>query len=161
MPFKTLQHNVSPQDTLPQHLSHKPIYALPYQEFDGYYVGETDMRYISVGIAQYDENEVSLKTFRHVGEKWTRQSEELPLHRAVDAVHFLVKTLYASADGNINIPAGTFHNQTDEMVITREDRSYGQLATFNKYLDDRSPLLTERVNALYKTLKQLKEVGKF
>jgi len=78
MPYTPL-NEFDPSQVLPQHLQHKPVYALPYQSFDGPFIDSTDMRYISVGIAQYDSEDVSVKTMRHVGGKWTRQAEELPL----------------------------------------------------------------------------------
>jgi hypothetical protein len=82
-------------------LDHKPVYALPYEHFDGIYDGDTDVRYISIGMAQYDQDHVSIKTMRHIGTKWTRQAEELPLHRVIDMTLFLAKTLFDCQNGNV------------------------------------------------------------
>ncbi|MCX5896128.1 MAG: DUF6530 family protein, partial [Proteobacteria bacterium] len=84
MPYSTKPNTTTydPRKELPLHLDHKPVYALPYEHFD--YVEDTDARFISIGLAQYDPDDVSIKVFRHTGEKWTRQSEELPLHRVID-----------------------------------------------------------------------------
>lgn len=69
----------------PNHLSHKPIIAVnDYDKIDGKYLNQTDAKALSIGQAQYDENELSLKIWRHSGKKWSRQSEEMPLHRALD-----------------------------------------------------------------------------
>ena len=36
---------------------------------------------MSVGRAQYDQQCASVKIFRHSGNRWSRQSEEIPIHR--------------------------------------------------------------------------------
>ncbi|NCD00173.1 MAG: hypothetical protein EOL95_10800 [Bacteroidia bacterium] len=76
---------------VPELLKHKPIIAVNgYDENDAQFAGGTDARALSIGIAQYDDynddhnKEISLKVWRHTGEKWSRQSEELPIHRCID-----------------------------------------------------------------------------
>jgi len=70
---------------VPEHLSHKPIIAVnDYDKIDAIYANDTDVRALSIGQAQYDEDELSVKIWRHTGNKWSRQSEEMPLHRALD-----------------------------------------------------------------------------
>lgn len=69
----------------PKHLKHKPIVSVnDYDKIDAQYRKNTDVRALSIGIAQYDENEISLKVWRHTENKWSRQSEELPIHRNID-----------------------------------------------------------------------------
>lgn len=69
----------------PEHLNHKPIIAVnDYDKIDAIYANNTDVRALSIGQAQYDKDELSVKIWRHTGEKWSRQSEEMPLHRALD-----------------------------------------------------------------------------
>jgi hypothetical protein len=69
----------------PEYLKHKPIISVnDYDKIDGIYANATDVRALSIGQAQYDEDEISVKVWRHTGEKWSRQSEEMPLHRALD-----------------------------------------------------------------------------
>lgn len=69
----------------PVHLLHKPIIAVSdYDKIDGLYANQTDVRALSVGEAQWDSNDISVKIWRHTGKKWSRQSEEMPLHRALD-----------------------------------------------------------------------------
>lgn len=70
----------------PEHLMHKPIIAVnDYDKIDGIYANDTDVVALSIGQAQYDPAEISVKIWRHTGERWSRQSEEMPLHRALDA----------------------------------------------------------------------------
>lgn len=162
MPYQSPQAAIDPADELPQHLAHRPFYAFPYQAFDVLFdPTTTDMRFLSVGIAQYDEEEVSLKVFRHSGNRWTRQSEELPLHRVIDAANFLARVLYDADHGSLELPAGTFARQEDAIQITPESRTFGERATFKRFLEEHEGMLAERFNALYATLKEMKERGEF
>lgn len=69
----------------PEHLNHKPIIAVNnYDKIDAIYANNTDVKALSIGQAQYDKDELSVKIWRHTGEKWSRQSEEMPIHRALD-----------------------------------------------------------------------------
>lgn len=160
MPYETDQPDIAPSDELPQALSHKPIYALPYEAFDVLFRPETDMRYFSVGIAQYNAEEVSLKIWRHSGKRWTRQSEEIPLHRLTDALTFVAKALFDAEDGNVRFPPGTFDGQEETLTVSREDRTYGELATYNHFLDEQGEVLKERLRTLRDVLNELTDQEK-
>lgn len=83
----------------PTHLAHKPITSIDdYSQHDGIYAGNTDAESLSVGIAQYDGNEISAKVFRYSGSKWSRLSEELPLHRVFDLNTTILKSILLSAN---------------------------------------------------------------
>lgn len=72
---------------IPTHLSHKPIVAVnDYERIDGKFKNDTDVVGLSVGLAQYDGVDISAKVWRYItdSERWSRQSEELPLHRVLD-----------------------------------------------------------------------------
>lgn len=165
MSYKLTPNNVDfhPVLPLPQHLDHKPVYATPYQSFDGIYAyGETDIRYVSVGIAQYDHDHVSIKAMRHTGEKWTRMAEELPLHRPVDMTIFLAKVLFDSQNGSIEVPVGTFANQSVKIIIEQEEaRTRGEIDRYHRFLATHAELYKERFNALFAVLRNLKDSGKF
>jgi len=160
LPFKTKQKKYIPTNELPQNLAHKPVYAVPYERFDGFNTKETDVRFISVGLAQYDPYEVSVKIFRHTSEKWTRQSEELPIHRAIDAVSFIAKVIYDSDDGNVAIPTNTFENQNEGIDISREKRTSGELASFHRFFEENKRLISDRFNKLYEILDDMKRTNK-
>ena len=70
----------------PTHLKHKPIiWANDYDKIDAQYSEDTDVRALSIGKAQYDSDQISLKIWRKQNDKkWSRQSEEMPIHRAID-----------------------------------------------------------------------------
>lgn len=162
MPYLTNPHTntYNPSQPLPQHLDHKPVYALPYECFDGIHANNTDMRYISIGIAQYDADHVSIKTMRHTGSKWTRQAEEIPLHRSIDMTLFLAKAIFDVNNSAVDMPSGTLINQTSNITITQEQRRYGELASYNAFLSQNRKLLQDRLNSLRDVLNTLKQQGK-
>ena len=88
----------------PTHLAHKPITSVDeYAQHDGKYtVTGTDVESLSIGVAQYDGNDISAKVFRYTGNKWSRQSEELPLHRIIDLSTVILKSILMS--GNVAQP---------------------------------------------------------
>ena len=70
---------------VPEHLGHKPIIGVDnYDRIDGKYANNTDAKALSIGKSQWNTEDISAKVWRHTGEKWTRQSEELPIHRVLD-----------------------------------------------------------------------------
>lgn len=73
---------------IPTNLKHKPvIVAENYENVDGRYAYKTDAKGLSLGLAQWNDRgkiDISAKVWRYTGEKWSRQSEELPLHRVID-----------------------------------------------------------------------------
>ena len=164
MPYTTKPSKASyaPSEPLPQHLVHKPVYALPYEHFDGMYVGDTDTKYISIGLSQWNPDEVSVKTMRYIeeSEKWTRLAEEMPLHRAIDMTLFLAKAVFDQQNGRVNIPVGTLLDQDAEISITPEARSYGEMSSYNAFLAKHSGLLKDRLRALSDVLNSLKEHGR-
>jgi hypothetical protein len=72
---------------IPTYLKHKPvIVAEDYDRIDGR-TRYSDAKGLSLGLAQWNDRgrvDISAKVWRYTGEKWSRQSEELPLHRVID-----------------------------------------------------------------------------
>ena len=97
---------------------------------------------------------------RHTGNKWTRQAEELPLHRPIDMTLFLAKAIFDSTNDSIDIPKNAFKNQDSDLTIIQENRSYGEMASYNKFLSDNSSELKEHLNNLRDVLNSLKEQDK-
>lgn len=82
----------------PKHLGHKPLVSVnDYDQIDGLYRNHTDAKALSIGHAQYDNNEVAMKVWRHVNGHWSRQSEELPLHRNLDLAILFLHVLFDEA----------------------------------------------------------------
>lgn len=81
---------------IPTTLKHKPVIVVPnYENVDGAMALQSDAKGLSVGLAQWNDRgniEASAKVWRHTGEKWSRQSEELPLHRVLDLAILVCRT---------------------------------------------------------------------
>lgn len=73
---------------IPTTLKHKPVIVSEnYENIDGRSAYKSDTKGLSLGLAQWNDRgkvEISAKVWRYTGEKWSRQSEELPLHRVID-----------------------------------------------------------------------------
>ncbi len=73
---------------IPATLKHKPVIVSEnYENIDGRYAYDSDAKGLSLGLAQWNDRgnvDISAKVWRHTGEKWSRQSEELPIHRVLD-----------------------------------------------------------------------------
>lgn len=80
---------------IPTTLKHKPvIVSEDYDLIDGR-EEYSDAKGLSVGLAQWNDRgkvDVSAKVWRYTGEKWSRQSEEMPLHRVLDLAIFVCRT---------------------------------------------------------------------
>nr|WP_279162621.1 DUF6530 family protein [Plesiomonas shigelloides] len=145
---------------LPHHLEHTPLFAMPYEKFDGIYIGNTDARYLSVGLSQWDSRVVSLKIMRHTGDKWTRQAEELPLHRVIDSTIFLTKVLLDESEGVIEIERNLFLEQNSGIQVTKENCSKSDYSNYENYLNNNIPMLKSRLKSLYLLLDGLEKKGK-
>lgn len=81
---------------IPATLKHKPVIVVNnYEEVDGRNAYNSDAKGLSLGLAQWNDRgkiDISAKVWRYTGEKWSRQSEELPLHRVLDLAILICKT---------------------------------------------------------------------
>lgn len=81
---------------LPNNLKHKPIYIIEkYADIDGYYKNNTDVVGLSLGKAQWEQEKFipSVKVWRKVNNRFSRQSEETTLTRALDMATLIIKVL--------------------------------------------------------------------
>lgn len=151
---------------VPNYLKHKPIYEVNnYSLIDGKYAGYSDAIGLSIGLAQWNERgkmDISAKVWRHTGEpdeeykggKWSRQSEELPLHRVLDLAIFICKIKEMSASKQ---SSATINMQGEDMVI--EESSGNEyisedIATLAKFMEE-NEYLEIRFQALADTLRSL------
>lgn len=81
---------------IPVTLKHKPVVvAENYENVDGREAYQSDAKGLSLGLAQWNDRgrvDISAKVWRFTGEKWSRQSEELPLHRVIDLAILICRT---------------------------------------------------------------------
>ncbi len=97
----------------PKHLAHKPIVSVNnYDKIDAHFSKNTDVKALSIGFSQYDPNEISVKVWRHTGVKWSRQNEELPIHRNIDLTILLVASLLK--DINSDYPNSNLREEVDD-----------------------------------------------
>ena len=67
---------------IPTTLKHKPVIVVEnYDRIDGHNAFESEAKGLSLGLAQWNDRgkvDISGKVWRYTGEKWSRQSEEMP-----------------------------------------------------------------------------------
>lgn len=132
----------------PRHLAHKPIYTIDnYNLKDGKNDSETtDAQALTIGNAQWNDNEISAKVWRHTtGDestgKWRRQSEELPLHRLID-LNILLGNVLADLQGEKSVSENVkLLNLNKRKVIKRfiesnKDILYPRLSELKRLLNE-------------------------
>ena len=155
---------------IPTTLKHKPVFVSEnYEQVDGRKAYNSDAKGLSLGLAQWNDRgnvDVSAKVWRYTGEKWSRQSEELPMHRVIDLAILLCRAklflsesyrfpkLYDPENPQIDRigmqgDAMTVAVCTDNPVIDEDIRLFAD--TLSK--DDE--LLAERLKVLSAMLKEL------
>lgn len=131
----------------PKNLSHKPIMSVnDYDKIDAQYRKDSDVRALSIGNAQYDEDEISLKVWRHSGGKWSRQSEELPLHRSLDLNILLLGALMT--DIKSGYPKTNLREQIDREDNVESIKDYYK--SHEGFLKPRLEELREKINEFLK-----------
>ncbi|MCL1975292.1 MAG: DUF6530 family protein [Firmicutes bacterium] len=82
---------------IPTELKHKPVIVTEdYENIDGRLGNKSDAKGLSLGLAQWNDRgkvDISAKVWRYTGVKWSRQSEELPIHRVLDLCILLTRAM--------------------------------------------------------------------
>jgi len=155
---------------IPTTLKHKPvIVAEDYEKVDGRYANRSDAKGLSLGLAQWNDRgkvDISAKVWRHTGGKWSRQSEELPLHRVLDlgilicqALHFFRESyrhekLYDESKPEI----ARIGLQGDAMTVgicVDNEKIDEDLQLFVQALHNDDELIGERLKTLSRILKEM------
>ena len=143
----------------PTHLKHRPVVLLPYDEHDGIYAKKTDCKFLSVGWAQWDPRTLSAKILRHTGERWSRQSEEMPLHRILDVALLIASTVEQTEDSRtVRLEAGMLEQQNDPKELPIQVENDFDRAEFERKLNDL--LVRRRLRKLADKLSDLRSAGK-
>jgi len=156
---------------IPTTLKHKPvIVAENYENVDGRYAYDSDAKGLSLGLAQWNDRgkvDISAKVWRYTGEKWSRQSEELPLHRVLDLALLICKAKLFFADTayrhkNLYDPDNTVIGrvplQGDAMTVevcTENEMIDEDIKSLLQCLSKDDELIGERLAALASLLKEL------
>lgn len=155
---------------IPTTLKHKPVIVCEnYENVDGKYAYSSDAKGISLGLAQWNDRgkiDISAKVWRHTGGKWSRQSEELPLHRVIDLailvcrakLHFQEAYRYEKLYDPENPVIDRVGMQGDAMTVEvcQENEMIDEdIRLFNQVLSDDGELLGERLRVLSTMLKEM------
>ncbi|PWW05461.1 hypothetical protein DFQ01_10419 [Paenibacillus cellulosilyticus] len=155
---------------IPTSLKHKPVIVSEnYEQVDGRFAGKTDAKGLSLGLAQWNDRgkvDISAKVWRYTGEKWSRQSEELPLHRVLDLSILIARSMSHFREAyryeNLYDPANPTIDrvglQGDAMTVsvcTDNDRINEDMKLFSQALSDDGELLGERLRVLSSILKDM------
>jgi hypothetical protein len=155
---------------IPTTLKHKPVIVSEnYENVDGRYAYNTDAKGLSLGLAQWNDRgrvDISAKVWRYTGEKWSRQSEELPLHRVLDLAILVCRTklyfqeayryekLYDSEKPVID-RVGLQGDAMTVAVCTDNEKIDEDIKLFSQALSDDDELIGERLRTLTRILKEM------
>ena len=155
---------------IPTNLKHKPVIVVEnYENVDGRYAYDSDAKGLSLGLAQWNDRgklDVSAKIWRHTGEKWSRQSEEMPMHRVLDlailicrsSLYFKDAYRYKDLYDRENPVLDRVGLQGDAMTVSVcTDNSYinEDIKLFAQTLSEEGERLGERYSVLAKLLREL------
>ena len=155
---------------IPTTLKHKPVIVSEnYGRVDGRYAGHTDAQGLSLGLAQWNDRgkvDISAKVWRYTGEKWSRQSEELPLHRVLDLSILICRSLAHMREAyrheklyDPNEPVidrvGLQGDAMTVAVCTDNEKIDEDIKLFNQALSEDGELIGERLRTLSRILKDM------
>ncbi len=156
---------------IPTSLKHKPVIVSEnYEKVDGRYAYNTDAKGLSLGLAQWNDRgkvDISAKVWRYTGEKWSRQSEELPLHRVLDLAILVCRAkLYFQEESykheklyNPEKPiVDRIGLQGDAMTVAvcaENDKLDEDIKLFSQALSNDGELIGERLHTLSRILKEM------
>ena len=155
---------------IPTSLKHKPVIVSEnYENVDGRYAYDSDAKGLSLGLAQWNDRgkvDISAKVWRYTGEKWSRQSEELPLHRVLDLailvcrtqLHFKEAYRYEKLYDEEKPVIDRIGLQGDAMTVevcTDNEKINEDIKLFNQALSNDGELIGERLRTLSRILKEM------
>jgi hypothetical protein len=155
---------------IPTMLKHKPVIVSEnYENVDGRYAYNSDAKGLSLGLAQWNDRgkvDISAKVWRYTGEKWSRQSEELPLHRVLDLAilvcraqqHFREAYRYKKLYDESNTTIDRVGLQGDAMTVsvcTDNEKIDEDIKLFSQVLSDDDEIIGERLRTLSSILKEM------
>lgn len=155
---------------IPTTLKHKPVVvAENYENIDGRSAYDSDAKGLSLGLAQWNDRgrvDVSAKIWRYTGEKWSRQSEEMPLHRALDLAIFICRACRYFQEEAYRLPElydkenpvidriGLQGDALTVAVCTENPMIDEDIRLFRDALSKDAELLGERMATLARILKE-------
>ena len=118
----------------PSWLTHKPVITVDYENKDA---EAGDAKFLSIGQATWNSEDFSAKIWRWAdgGERWSRQSEEIPLWRVLDLATLLVATINKK-ESNLEE-----YVQDETMIDALKDYLNENMELFAPRLDELSRIL--------------------
>lgn len=146
----------------PTHLKHKPVYEIDdYENMDGMYKNNTDVHALSLGKAQWSSDSEfipGIKVWRKVNNRWSRQSEETTLTRALDMAMLVIRVIddykhgIAKA-GTMEITTTVFGKQSIRLTSTALKIDLDCFLKKPENMED----IDAHIDILYEALKSYKE----
>lgn len=154
---------------IPTVLKHKPvIVSEEYNKIDGRKAPDSDAKGLSLGLAQWNERgnvDISAKIWRHTGGKWSRQSEEMPIHRVLDLAILIVRSQmffrerYMKKDENPELDRIGLQGGAMNVALSKENEQLKtDIELFDECLRKDDEILAERFNVLRSLLDKLKKM---
>jgi hypothetical protein len=155
---------------IPTTLKHKPVIVCEnYENVDGRHAYNSEAKGLSLGLAQWNDRgkvDISAKVWRYTGEKWSRQSEEMPPHRVLDLAilvcrakqHFQEAYQYEKLYDTAKPVIDRIGLQGDAMtlaVCTENEKINEDIALFRQALSNDDEILGERLIILARILKEM------
>jgi len=155
---------------IPTTLKHKPVIVVEnYENVDGRNAYDSDTKGLSLGLAQWNDRgkvDISAKVWRYTGEKWSRQSEELPLHRVIDLailicrtkLHFREAYRYDKLYDTKKTTIDRIGLQGDAMTVevcTDNEKIDEDIKLFSQALSNDDEMMSERLHMLSSILKEM------
>jgi hypothetical protein len=150
---------------IPTTLKHKPVIVVEdYDRIDGRSAYASEAKGLSLGLAQWNDRgrvDISAKVWRFTGEKWSRQSEELPPHRVLDLailiaaakLHYAAQRKTGEDGAMANLPM-----QGDAMRLSLcqdNDQIQSDERLLRDALGRDDELISERLNTLRRLLEEM------
>ena len=138
--------------TAPTSLKHKPIYTINrYAKVDRSYDKPTDVVALSIGKAQWaqEDFDVGVKVWRYKG-RFSRQSEETTITRALDMATLIVKVLDKHYNGAEIQPVKSIYGKMEIDAVGKDSEDFEKFDTFlQEHNDDITAHLAILYDALY------------
>ncbi|MDD2510360.1 MAG: DUF6530 family protein [Syntrophomonas sp.] len=135
---------------IPVSLKHKPVIVVNnYEQVDGRQAYNSEAKGLSLGLAQWNDRgkvEISAKVWRYSGEKWSRQSEELPLHRVLDLALLICKSRQYMAEAYRYEKLYDPQKTTIDRIGLQGDAMTVEICTDNPMLDEDIQLLRDCIS---------------
>jgi len=135
---------------IPTTLKHKPVITVEnYGNVDGRQAYNSEAKGLSLGLAQWNDRgkvEISAKVWRYTGEKWSRQSEELPLHRVLDLAILVCKGKQHFQEAYRHPKLYDEKNPRIDRVGLQGDAMMVEICTGNQMIDEDIQLFSQALS---------------